>query len=62
MYYRLKFRALKSGRVTEPPNYYKHAPLKLEFQIDSIELAFKAVGKNQKGAEGQLTKSNLLLE
>ena len=62
MYYRLKFRALKSARITQPQNYYNHVPLKLELQIESIELAFKAVSKNQIGTEAQFTKSKKLLE
>ena len=46
MYYRLKFRALNSARVTDTQNYYKSVPLLLELQIESAELAFKAITKN----------------
>jgi hypothetical protein len=37
MYYRLKFRALNSARVTDTQNYYKSVPLlfELESQIES---------------------------
>jgi hypothetical protein len=62
MYYRLKFRALNSARVTDTKNYYKSVPLLLEFQIESAELAFKAITKNHKGAEAQFSKSLQLLE
>jgi hypothetical protein len=62
MYYRLKFRALNSARVTDTQNYYKSVPLLLELQIESTELAFKAITKNFKGAEAQFTKSLQLLE
>ena len=62
MYYRLKFRALNSARLIDTQNYYKSVPLMLEFQIESTELAFKAITKNHKGAEAQFTKSLQLLD
>jgi hypothetical protein len=62
MYYRLKFRALNSARVTDTQNYYKSVPLLLELQIESTELAFKAITKNSMGAEAQFNKSLQLLE
>jgi hypothetical protein len=62
MYYRLKFRALNSARVADTQNYYKSVPLLLELQIESTELAFKAITKNNKGADAQFTKSLQLLE
>jgi hypothetical protein len=62
MYYRLKFRALNSARMTDTQNYYKSVPLLLELQIESTELAFKAITKNNKGADAQFTKSMQLLE
>ena len=62
MYYRLKFRALNSARVTDTQNYYKSVPLLLELQIESTELAFKAISKNYKGADAQFNKSLQLLE
>jgi hypothetical protein len=34
MYYRLKFRALNSVRLTDSLNYYKSVPLLLELQIE----------------------------
>jgi hypothetical protein len=62
MYYRLKFRALNSARVNETQNYYKSVPLLLELQIESTELAFKAITKNHIGTDAQFTKSLQLLE
>jgi hypothetical protein len=61
MYYRLKFRALNSGRVADAQNYYKSFPLLLQLQIESTELSFKAITKNYKGAEAQFTKSLQLI-
>jgi hypothetical protein len=43
MYYRLKFRALNSVRLTDSLNYYKSVPLLLELQIEQTDLAFKAI-------------------
>jgi hypothetical protein len=57
MYYRLKFRALNSARVTDTQNYYKSVPLLLELQIESTELALKAITKNHMGADAQFIKS-----
>ena len=62
MYYRLKFRALNSARAIDTQNYYKSVPLLLELQIESTELAFKAITKNYKGTDAQFTKSLQLLE
>ena len=57
MYYRLKFRALNSARVTDSQNFYKHDPLLEKLQIESTELVFKAIAKNHISEEGQFTKS-----
>jgi hypothetical protein len=62
MYYRLKFRALNSARLTDTQNYYKSFPLLLELQIESTELAFKAITKNHIGTDAQFNKSLQLLE
>ena len=61
-YYRLKFRALNSARVADTQNHQKSVPLLLELQIESTELAFKAITKNNVGAAAQFTKSLQLLE
>ena len=62
MYYRLKFRALNSARLTDTQNYYKHFPRLQELQIESTELALKAISNNHEGAEAQFTKSKQLIE
>jgi hypothetical protein len=62
MYYRLKFRGLNSARMTDTQNYYKSVPLLLELQIESTELAFKAITKNHMGADAQFNKSLQLLD
>ena len=62
MYYRLKFRALNFARVADTQNYYKFVPLLLQFQIESMELSFKAITKNYKATEAQFTKSLQLIE
>ena len=59
MYYRLKFRALSFARLTDSQNYYKSVPLLFEMQIESTELAFKAITKNHNGADAQF---NIILE
>jgi hypothetical protein len=62
MYYRLKFRALNSARVIDTQSYYKSVPLLVELQIESTELAFKAITNNHKSADAQFSKSLQLLE
>ena len=62
MYYRLKFRALNFARVADTQNYYKEFPRLLELQIESTQLAFKAISKNHEGSDAQFTKSKQLID